>query len=546
MADTTAAAPRGLAGALQGLGRLSTLRQVGLLVALAASVALGVTVALWSQTPSYTLLYGSLSGKDAGEVLAALDAAGMPYRVEQDSGAILVPSADVHEARLRLAGEGLPRGTDLGFRILEEKSSFGTSQFMEQARYQHALEVELGRTVASLNAVESARVHLALPKEPSFLRGRREPSASVLVKLYPGRRLEADQSGAVAHLVAAAIPNLEPAAVRVVDEKGRLLTSGDETSPLAASNEALDYRQRLENAYRDRIESILAPIVGAEGVRAQVTAELDFTRTEQARERFTPNDEAVRSERVLEERSSAPGVGGVPGALSNQPPGVAAAPEVAAGEPEQGEGEASAPAPNTRRESVRNFELDRLVDHSVSSAARLERLSVAVVIDHREVVGEEGTSERVPLAEEELARLTALVKEAIGFDEARGDRVNVVNASFALPEPPETLPEPPLWKQAWVHDLAKQAGGALLVLLVAFGVLRPFMRNLVHRDLAERELESRAEQAQLTGPEESPGLLAHGARGGDYLSRVEALRSLAAEDPRRVASVVKTWVEDRG
>lgn len=544
---------QGTATALSGLNHLSALRQLGVMAALAGSVALGVTVALWSQTPNFTLLYGSLSGKDASEVLDVLQRSSIPFRVDQESGAILVASNKVHDARLELAGEGLPRGNDLGFQMLDRKRSFGTSQFMEHARYHRALEVELGRSVASLQNVQTARVHLALPKQSVFVRAQKQPSASVLVKLYPGRNLEEGQGAAIAHLVAAAVPNLETSEVRVIDEKGHLLTTPEGDDRMALSDKEFQYTRRLEEAYIKRIEGILSPILGAHGVRAQVTAELDFTRTEQARESFSPNPEAIRSEQVMEESGSGSGVGGIPGALSNQPPGGASVPESALN-PDPNATPVNPYDSRSRRQATRNFELDRVVDHVITPSATIRKLSVAVVVDDRQTVTDTGEPTREARETEEMSRITALVKEAIGFNEERGDRVNVVNAAFTLPEaPPENMPEEPLWQRPWVWDLGKQLAGGLIVLLLAFGVLRPLMRNLVNRDLAERQLEHSGSQGALAAPAEGGALATPDGRAVPSLTatapevaNIDAIKSLVAEDPKRVANVVKTWVDGNG
>jgi flagellar M-ring protein FliF len=525
-----------------------------LLAALAVSVALGVGVALWSQSPNYALLYGSLSGNDGAEVLEALSNAGISFRVQEDSGAILVPADSVHEARLKLAAQGLPKGTALGFELLDRKQSLGTSQFIERARYQHALEVELARTIASVNSVQSARVHLALPRQSAFVRNRKSPSASVLVQLHPGRELEDGQAGAVAHIVAAAIPNLEPSRVRVIDQNGRLLTSTDEDDRLGLGEPEIAYAQRLEQAYVKRIERILLPIVGSEGFKAQVALDLDFTRNEQARESFAPDPRAVRSERELDERSLGPGESGVPGALSNQPPGGANVPELLAGE--QPGASASQGRQRSRRQATRNYELDRTVSHTESPAGTVQRLSAAVVLDDRRAVA---GGEARPWTEDELARITALVKEAVGFAEERGDSVNIVNTSFTKPAPAEPLPEPSFWERPVVWRIAKQIGGVVVVLLLVFGVLRPLLRNLAAREAAERELDQSLEQARLAGPGEgdlasdrlslaaarSPGARVPGQQGG-YDANVQSVRALVSDDPKRVANVVRNWVEDGG
>ena len=506
---------------------------------------------LWSSTPNFSLLYGSLSDKDAAEVIQALDSAGILYRVEHDTGAVLVPSSQLHEARLKLAGGGLPRGTDMGFGMLEKKRSFGTSQFIEQKRYQRALEVELARSIASLSNVQTARVHLALPTQSAFLRNQKKASASVLIRLYPGRQLEEGEGEAIAHLVAAGIPGLKIEGVQVIDERGRLLTSGDGNSPIGLSNRQFQYVQKFEAAYIETIEGILSPMVGADGVRAQVTAEVDFTRSEQARESFTPNKEAVRSERVLEEKGGSLGAGGIPGALSNQPPGGAQAPESLDTDNPEGVSPATEQS-RSRRQSTINYELDRIVDHTVTPSYTLKKLSVAVVVDDKVSVNDAGEAVRAPLTDEELASFTNLVKNAIGYDEERGDTVTITNSAFLLPEaPPEELPEEPIWKQAWVLDLAKQAGGGLLVLILAFGLLRPMMKNLVNRDLAELEMHQAAQQARLTQEAQVQRALPEASVGADGAiehiesnASLDSIRALAAEDPKRVANVVRTWVEN--
>lgn len=547
--------PGNTLNALQGLSRLSAVRQVGLLLALAGSVALGVLVVLWSQAPSYTLLHASLSGKEAAEVLDALEEAGIPYRLEQSSGAVMVPSAKVHDARLKLAAHGLPKSTDLGFEVLDRNSSFGTSQFLEQARYQRALEVELARSVSTLNSIQSARVHLAVPKQSVFVRNRKKPSASVLVRLYPGRKLEDGQGETIAHLVAAAIPALEPSEVRVIDQRGRLLTSPQGVDHLALSHKEFEYSQRVEEVYTKRIESILAPVVGVESVKAQVTAVLDFTRTEQTQETYDSDPTVLRSEQVLEERADSPIVGGVPGALSNQPPGEAsvltdASVETAIHAPSGNRG-------GLRRESTRNFEVDRTINHTRMPSGTVQRLSAAVVVDDRRSVDAQGGQTLGARTEEEMARITSLVKDAIGFDAERGDSVHVINTSFTMPAPVGPLPQPSLWERPWVWDALKQLAGVTFVLLLLFAVLRPIMRQLVTQAPENRQLEQSTDAARLDAAgdagsddekvtltdqrrQNTPSLQAQAAQ----TANIDAIRTLVAEDPKRVAKLVRNWVTD--
>lgn len=538
----------GRSTALAGLSRLAPWRQLALLVGLAASVAIGVSVAMWSQTPNFALLYGNLGGMESGEVVSALEQAGIQLRIDEQSGALMVPSEKVHEARIKLASLGLPRSTEQGFEVLDAEQGFGTSQFIERARFQRALEIELGRTIASLNNVQTARVHLAVPRETAFLRNRLPPTASVLVQLYSGRSLEEGQADSIAHLVAAAIPNLEPAHVRVVNERGRLLTKPASEDQIGASTQQLDYARRLEQVYAERIQNILAPVLGADALRAEVTADLDFTRVEQSRESYDPDLTALRSERVLEEAAGGGDGFGIPGAISNQPPAPGVAPEVsgleAGGVGDEGE------LGTTRRSATRNYELDRVVSHTRRPGAMLRRLSVAVVIDDARTLSADGAVVTRPRTPEEIERLTTLVREAVGYDAARGDTVNVVNAAFAVPPVPEALPEQPIWEQPWVWTLARQLGGGLLVLVLAFGVLRPIMRNLVARDAAEREAVAAVERARITaqsggedGDEDSAGGGRRSAAAGER-GDADTIRRLVQQDPKRVANVVKTWVAD--
>ncbi len=547
---------RGAGAALAGLGGLPVLRQVGLLVGLAASVAIGVGVALWARTPSYSLLYGGLSEKDTGQVLEVLQREGIPFRVDAASGAVLVPAGKVHQARLRLAAAGLPKGTGVGFELLEKGSGLGTSQFMETARYQRALEGELARTIASLANVQSARVHLALPPRTAFLRDRRKPSASVMLRLYPGRILEPGQVQAVVHLVSASVPGLEASRVTVVDQHGRLLSARDDGSAAALNLRQLEFVQKLEQRYARRIEALLEPLVGPGRVRAQVVAEVDFTRVEKTREAFDPDLAALRSEQVEEnERTGEAGPGGVPGALSNQPP----APGRADAQAQQArEGAGAVPRASTRR-ATRNYELNRTIAHVRRAGGELRRLSVAVVLDHRLRQDKEGKVVREPYSDEEIARFTALVKEAVGYDPRRGDSVRVVSAPFQpLPEP-EPLPEPPLWERPWVLDALKMLGGALGLVLIVFGVLRPVMRSLAQHappvPAAAPALPGEAaaaaapglapDQVQLSGPQ-AQGQLPGPPPGAQYEEKVQAARQMVSQDPRVVAQVVKGWVSADG
>lgn len=526
-------------------------RHLAVMVGIAASVALGVAVVLWSQTPSYTPLYGNLGEKEAMEVVNALKQAGVEFKLDQRTGMVLVPSEKEQEVRMQLASQGLPRSDGLGFEMLNQDTGFGTSRMVEKARYHHALEGELARTISTLAKVQSARVHLALPKQSVFVRKRKQPSASVVLKLYAGK-LEQGQVDAIVHLVASSVPEMTAERVTVVDQKGRMLSGSRGSEEVKLSSTQFDYARKIEEHYRQRIENLLSPIIGADRVRAQVTADIDFTVTEQTQERYNPDQPALRSEQLNEQSSRLSAVQGVPGALSNQPPQGGIAPEQAAGQGAAGE---SARPLNSTRNSTRNYELDRVVSHTRMSPSNIRRLSVAVVVDDIATNGADGTPGHRERSPEELQRLTQLVREAIGFNAQRGDSVRVVNSPFMVPEMMEPLPEPAIWEQNWFWDAVKQAGGVLLVLLLIFAVLRPALKRLTSAGAetglvaagaasgggavavpagdgqAGGEMSDAEDALELPGP-------------GKYENVMESARTLVNEDPKRVAQLVKTWISE--
>ncbi|MCU7906444.1 MAG: flagellar M-ring protein FliF [Candidatus Thiodiazotropha sp. (ex Epidulcina cf. delphinae)] len=528
-------------------------RQVAVMVGIAASVALGVAVVLWSQKPSYTPLFGNLSHKDAVEIAQALQQAGIEYEVDQSNGIVMVPSSSLQEARMKLAGQGLPQSGSTGFELMQEDTGFSTSRLVESARYQRAIEGELARSIMTLASVESARVHLATPKQSVFIRKRKFPSASVVVKLYSGRHLEKGQVEAITHLVASSVPELEASKVTVVDQKGRLLNSKEDSREMGLTTSQFEYTRELESHYKQRIEDILAPLIGRENLRAEVAADMDFTYVEQTQEYFNPDATALRSEQINEQRSLLNEVQGVPGALTNQPPAAATAPQTAGG---GGVGEPGGTPVNTSKRSTRNFELDKTISHTRLPSSRLRRLSVAVVVNDRFQTVEDGQVEAIERTAEEVTRISNLVKEAVGFDQQRGDRVQVINEAFYIPEPPQPLPEIPMWEDAWFWDLVRQAGGVLLVLLLIFGVLKPTMTRLTRQAPTARMTSEMAAAGQSGGiPGGGEGQM--GAMGTDdtslhlpgprtYEKTLDSARTMIEEDPKRVAQVVRKWIAEDG
>lgn len=554
----TAGAVGGRAVPTQSLMRNPVVRQLAVMIGIAASVALGVAVVLWSQTPTYSQLFGTLAQKDAAEVVTALEQLGVPYRVDEAGGSVMVPSGKLSEVRMKLAAQGLPRSDSMGFEILQQDPGFGTSRALEAARFQRALENELARSISTLANVESARVHLAMPKQSVFVRKRKPASASVVLKLFSGRVLEKGQVAAIGHLVASSVPELTPSRVTVVDHKGNLLSSSADDRQITLSTSQFEFTRQLEDLYKQRVEEILQPILGVDNVRAQVTAELDFTVTEKTEERYNPDLPALRSEQLNEQASRLSPVQGVPGALSNQPPAAGTAPEVAAAG-EAGQGGEGTPL-NTSKRATRNYELDKSISHTRLSSGDLRKLSVAVVVDDRVTTDTDGNIQRVERTPEEIERITLLVREAVGFDAQRGDSVRVINAPFQAPPAPGPLPEVPIWEQPWVWDLAKQAGGVILVLFLILFVLRPTMKRLTAPPVIERiegegGVGDRADGGEMGaegGHGGAMGALA-GADGamklpgpGSYEATLDAARQMVNEDPKRVAQVVKSWVNEDG
>jgi flagellar M-ring protein FliF len=523
-------------------------RQLAVMFGIAASVAIGVAVVLWSQTPSYTLLYGNLSQKDAIEIVQALQQVGIEYQVDHTSGAVMVPSADLQDARMKLAGQGLPHSDSIGFEILQQEPSLGTSRLVENARYQRAIEGELARSIMTLNNVASARVHLATPKQSVFIRRRKAPSASVVVKLYSGRTLQEEQVEAITHLVASSVPELDASKVTVVDHKGRLLSGRDSSHQMQLTTSQFEYTKELEDHFKQRVEEILAPLLGADNLRAEVTAEVDFTITEQTQENFNPDISVLRSEQVNEQQNRLDQIQGVPGALSNQPPAAGVAPEQAKAEEDAEQGTPL----NSSKRVTRNYELDKTISHTRLPSSTLRRLSVAVLVNDRSVLDEQGNPQQIRRTPEEIDRISKLVKEAIGFNAKRGDSVRVINESFYVPAPLEPLPEPAIWEETWFWDLLRQLGGILLVLFLVFGVLKPTMQRLTRLAVVKPQQDTADGQgggAALTDAHK-PGLrlagdeMVHLPGPGSYEKTLDAARGMIAEDPKRVAQVVKKWIAE--
>lgn len=557
--DTSASSAFGL----DKFNQLSQQKKLGIMVVAAATVALLVGAWLWSQSPDYRVLFSNVSDQDGAAIISALQQSNVPYKLSDGGGAILVPSSQVHEVRLRLAGQGLPRSGLAGFELMENQK-FGTSQFLEQVNYQRALEGELARSVQSLAAVQSARVHLAISKPSVFARERQQPTVSVLLNLYPGRMLGEEQVSAIVHLVSSSIPNLPTKNVTVVDQNGNLLSGQAPKKESKFDAKQLEYLHELEKSYVQRIEKILSPITGSANVRAQVTADLDFSRIERAEEIYRPNNTpddpaSVRSQQTMESLSTGNKFdGGIPGALTNRPPEPAIAPIELEGE--DGEKKPEPLPTDQRKESTINYEVDKTIQHTQLPTGNIRRLSAAVVVNYRRTIDEEGNVTYSPLSGEEIREINQLVKNAIGYKEERGDTLTVTNNLFS--DIDDASQKMPLWQDPDIimaaMEIGKQLIIAAIVLFFLLKVLRPFLKSLTDDPALEEK-----ETAQLPdgiaavdesghpvqfAPDGTPLLnqepTEEALRKEQFEKNLKRIRQMAIEEPAIVANVVKEWVNN--
>ncbi|WP_414735680.1 flagellar basal-body MS-ring/collar protein FliF [Herbaspirillum chlorophenolicum] len=554
-----------------GYARSQQGRRVLLIVAAAATIALMIGIWMWSQKVEYRVLFSNFNDRDGGSIVASLQQMNVPYKYSEGGTAILVPENMVHDARLKLAAQGLPKGGNVGFELMENQK-LGISQFLEQVNFQRALEGELARSVQSLSSVQTARVHLALPKASVFVRDQQKPTASVVLSLYPGRFLDGQQVSAIVHLVASSVPELSPKAVTIVDQNGNLLsdtTKQTQTNTLDPTQ--LKYVQDLQQDIVKRVESIIAPIVGNGNVRAEATADVDFSRTEQAAETYKPNQTqdtaAVRSKQSSEASNSSTGTSGVPGALTNQPPAPATAQIVNPVPPGQagaaGTPNGAAPAPtasgNSRKDETVNYEVDKTVRYTQQPMGGVRRLTVAVVVNYKRTIDNTGKIVMRPLTEAERNQISDLVKEAMGYSKDRGDSLNVVNTQFST----DLEPELPLWKQPNMIELAKEIGKyvllAAVLLYLYFGVLRPIIWKLSGREERERlakekaEAEAAAAAAAVAAgfdPDDPDAIVSLSGSDAEideraqYKANLEIAKQWAKNDPKLVASIIKAWVNN--
>ncbi|XTD39844.1 flagellar basal-body MS-ring/collar protein FliF [Citrobacter murliniae] len=543
---------------LEWLNRLRANPRIPLIVAGAAAVAIIVAMVLWAKAPDYRTLFSNLSDQDGGAIVTQLTQMNVPYRFTEGSGAIEVPADKVHELRLRLAQQGLPKGGAVGFELLDQEK-FGISQFSEQVNYQRALEGELARTIETLGPVKRARVHLAMPKPSLFVREQKSPSASVTVNLEPGRALDEGQISAVTHLVSCAVAGLPPGNVTLVDQAGHLLTQSN-TSSRDLNDAQLKYASDVESRVQRRIESILSPIVGNGNVHAQVTAQLDFASKEQTEEQYSPNgdeSQAVLRSRQLNvsEQIGSGYPGGVPGALSNQPAPANTAPiatppanqqNAQNAQTTQTANNANTSPRNTQRNETSNYEVDRTIRHTKMNVGDVQRLSVAVVVNYKTLPD----GKPLPLTADQMKQIEDLTREAMGFSDKRGDTLNVVNSPFTAAD--ETGGELPFWQQQSFIEQLMVAGRWLLVLLVAWILWRKAVRPQLLRRSEEakaaneqtrvRQETEEAVEVRLSKDEQTQQRRTNQRLGAEVMS--QRIREMSDNDPRVVALVIRQWINN--
>lgn len=526
---------------------------------LAASIALGVAIVLWSMGSSYTPLYTGLSNQDSANVITELQQNGIPYKIDNVSGNVMVPSNDMRQIRIQLANEGLPRSTGQGFDILNEDQSLGTSNFIEQARYNHALELELTRTITQIQGVRDARVHLSIPRQNSFIRNSRKSSASVMIDIAGAQHPGDTQLSGILHLVASSVAGLEPEQVSIVDQRGNLLSDRD-GAEFGNSTEAMRFTRSIEEDYSNRIIDLLTPIVGSGNVKAQVSANIDFTAMETTQEFYNPETQVIRSEQLQEESAdlNSNSASVEPGTVSPLPPADQATDDGALTSSDNNR--------QTRTSSMRNYEIDRSVSHTRTVPGAIDQLSVAVLVDLNAnslvggAEGEETATEVTPVSPEEIQgridRFTQLVKDAVGFNEARGDTVSVINEAFFVAELPE-IAETPMWQQSWFISTLKQVGAGLVVLVLIFGVLRPALKSVVSGQASAGRItpalpgSATAEdfpddQVHLSGnsPEQGAVLAAGNAPAISYDDNLARAQTLVMQEPNRAARMIQHWLEN--
>ena len=540
-------------GLLSNMGGADMMRQVTMILALAVCLALAVIIMMWAQEPEYRPL-GKMETSEMIQVLDVLDKNKIKYQINVD--VVKVPEDQYQDVKLLLSRAGIESSTQSDD-YLSKDSGFGVSQRMEQARLKHSQELNLARTIEELKSVSRAKVILALPKENVFARNASKPSATVVVSLRRGG-LGQEEVDAIVDIVGSAVQGLEPARVTVTDSNGRLLNSGSQDGASARARRELEIVQQKEAEYRKKIDSILMPILGPENYTSQVDVNMDFTAVEQTSKRFDPDLPALRSEMTIESNSSGGSTGGIPGALTNQPPMDADIPMEAGGATE------TTKSSDTHREATRNFDHDTTISHTRQQVGQVRRVSVSVALDFKPgPVGEDGAVTRVPRTEQELTNIRRLLEGAVGFSSQRGDALEVVTVPF-MDQLMEELPEPDMWEQPWFWRAIKLVLGALVVLVLILTVVRPMLKRLINpegvnmpedvrlgHELAEIEDQYAADTLGMLNSKEAEysyaddgSILIPNLHKDDDM--IKAIRALVANEPELSTQVVKNWLQDNG
>lgn len=535
--------------ALGFLSNTDVLRQITLILGLTICLAIAVFILLWGKEPEMRPL-GTFTTQELVSTLDYLDQQKIPYQV--DGKSVLVSAENYADIRLRLTRAGLANNSDAsndGEAILLKDSSFGVSQRMESERLKLSRERQLASAIEQFQNVAKAQVLLAIPKDNVFARNERKPSATVVLSLK-GNALGQGEVDSIVDMVASAVHGLEPTRVTVTDQNGRLLNSGSQDPLSAQTRKEFAMQQKQELEYKQKIDAILIPVLGADNYTAEVDLSLDFSQQEQTRKTYNPDLPAVRSEMTMEENSASGSNGGVPGALSNQPPAASNIPEQAAG------GEGTASSGRSRKEATRNFELDTTVSHIRRQQGGIRRMTVSVAVDYKAIPGADGAVTREARSQAELDTLRRLLSGGLGFDVTRGDTLEVVAIPFNRPEL-ETVADIPLYELPWFWRAVRIAASVLVIIVLIVTVVRPMLKRLLYPD-AKPEGELDFDNHTVLGGDDELSLLAaqaeaepvFGLRDGQLklpdLHRDEdllkAVRALVANEPDLAAQVIKEWV----
>jgi len=540
----------GLAGAM---GNVDFLRQITIVMALAICLAIAIFVIMWANQPEYRIL-AKLPTEQLIKTMDTLDANGYKDVYQQENNTISVQTDEYQAIKLMLAREGLGDEPSEGSEIIMQDMGFGVSQRLETERLKHSREQQLARTIEELQSISRARVLLAIPRENVFAKRAKNPSATVVLTMQRGRILSEEEVDSVVDIIASAVQGLTPNRVTVTDQNGRLLNSGSQDSVSSRSRKEFEIEQKRENEYMDKIDSILIPVVGLGNYTAQVDVAMDFTNSEETQRRYNSDLPALRSEMKVEDNTIGGLLGGIPGALTNQPPLESNIPENATGSAQQ----QTMPG-RKHSESTRNYELDEAISYTKQQTGVIHRISVSVALDYLPLPNAEGEPTPTPRSVQEMANIRRLLQGSIGFDLQRGDTLEVVTLPFSRAEVFE-VEELPLWKDPVIFKYAKLLGALILIAILLFAVVRPMLKRLIYpdqtpNDYGEKSLDSHIdlgdETMDMLTSEFDAGAVGFAPDGSLQLPDLhrdedvlKAVRALVANEPELSSQVVKSWLNE--